>query len=35
MTGNVYPDPEQATGIRFFAEGGKASFEGLEKYTIE
>ena len=35
MTGNVYPDPAQATGIRFFAEGGKASFEGLEKYNIE
>ncbi len=34
MTGNVFPDPELATGIRFFAEGGKASFEDIEKYDI-
>ena len=34
MTGNVYADPEQAVGIRFFAEGGHASFTELEKYDI-
>ena len=34
MTGNVYPDPEKATGIRFFAEGGSAVFLHVEKYTI-
>lgn len=34
MTGNVYPDPERATGIRFFAEGGAAAFTGVEKYAI-
>ena len=35
MTGNVYPDPEKATGIRFFAEGGAATFTSVEKYAIE
>ncbi len=34
MTGNVYPDPAEAVGIRFFSEGGSASFEDLEKYDI-
>ena len=34
MTGNVYPDPEKATGIRFFAEGGSAVFCNIEKYAI-
>ena len=34
MTGNVYPDPEKATGIRFFTEGGSAVFQNIEKYTI-
>ncbi|MBO4299568.1 MAG: GH32 C-terminal domain-containing protein, partial [Clostridia bacterium] len=34
MTGNVYPDPERATGIRFFAEGGRASFRHILKYDI-
>lgn len=34
MTGNVYPDPALAQGIRFFAEEGSASFENLEKYDI-
>ncbi len=35
MTGNVYVDPENALGIKFFAEGGRASFECIEKYSIE
>ena len=34
MTGNVYPDPAVATGIRFFAEGGRAAFRSVEKYDI-
>ena len=34
MTGNVYPDPEKATGIRFFAEGGSAAFSHVEKFDI-
>ena len=34
MTGNVYPDPETAKGIQFFAEGGSASFDSVEKYDI-
>ena len=34
MTGNIYPDPEAAIGIRFFAEGGRAVFSGIEKYSI-
>ena len=34
MTGNVYPDPATAKGIRFFAEGGNATFVDLEKYDI-
>lgn len=34
MTGNVYPDPERATGIRFFAEGGRAVFRDIVKYDI-
>ena len=34
MTGNVYPDPERATGIRFFAEGGCATFTGVERFAI-
>ncbi len=34
MTGNVYPDPEKAQGIRFFAEGGSAEFLDIEKYEI-
>lgn len=34
MTGNVYPDPTTAKGIRFFAVGGKAEFVNLEKYDI-
>ena len=34
MTGNVYPDPEKATGIRFFTEGGSAVFRNIEKYSI-
>lgn len=35
MTGNVYPDPEKSTGIRFFAEGGRATFHDIEKYDID
>ena len=35
MTGNVYPDPEQSQGIRFFAEGGSAAFLDVEKFDIE
>ena len=34
MTGNVYPDPATAKEIRFFAEGGSASFVDIEKYDI-
>ncbi|MBR3147682.1 MAG: GH32 C-terminal domain-containing protein, partial [Eubacterium sp.] len=34
MTGNVYPDPETAKGIQFFAEEGSASFKNVEKYDI-
>lgn len=34
MTGNVYPDPETALGVRFFAEGGRAVFADVEKYDI-
>ena len=34
MTGNVYPDPSEATGIRFFAEGGSCLFTRIEKYDI-
>lgn len=34
MTGNVYPDPEQSTGIRFFAEGGSAKFRDIQKFDI-
>ena len=34
MTGNVYPDPETALGVRFFAEGGSAVFADVEKYDI-
>ena len=34
MTGNVYPDPERSTGIRFFAEGGSATFRDIRKYDI-
>lgn len=34
MTGNVYPDPEKALGIRFFAEGGSAAFSAVEKFDI-
>ena len=34
MTGNVYPDPERATGVAFFAEGGTAAFIDIEKYDI-
>ena len=34
MTGNVYPDPDKAQGIRFFAEGGSAEFVDIEKYDI-
>lgn len=34
MTGNVYADPETDIGIRFFAEGGRAYFRGIEKYDI-
>lgn len=34
MTGNVYPDPQRATGIRFFAEGGRAAFCDIRKYDI-
>lgn len=34
MTGNVYPDPDDASGIRFFAEGGQAAFTDIEKYDI-
>ena len=34
MTGNVYPDPETAQGILFFAEGGSAEFLDIEKYDI-
>ncbi len=34
MTGNVYPDPLRAKEIRFFAEGGSASFDSPEKYDI-
>ena len=35
MTGNVYPDPERATGVRFFAEGGRAAFADIQKYDID
>lgn len=35
MTGNVYPDPEKSLGVKFFAEGGSASFEDIEKYDIK
>lgn len=35
MTGNVYPDPEKAKGIKFFAEGGSAEFCNIEKYGIK
>ena len=34
MTGNVYPDPSKAAGIRFFAEGGSALFRRIRKYDI-
>ena len=34
MTGNVYPDPADAKGIKFFAEGGTAKFCDIEKYGI-
>ena len=34
MTGNVYPDIEQDTGVEFFAEGGSCRFRDLIKYDI-
>ena len=34
MTGNVYPDPARAQGVRFFAEGGDAAFTDVEKFDI-
>ena len=34
MTGNVYPDIGQDTGVSFFAEGGSSTFRGLVKYDI-
>jgi beta-fructofuranosidase len=34
MTGNVYPDPDEDTGVQFFADRGKAVFRNLEKYDI-
>ena len=34
MTGNVYPDPSKAAGIRFFAKGGSALFRRIRKYDI-
>ena len=34
MTGNVYPDIEQDTGVEFFAEGGSCGFRDLIKYDI-
>lgn len=34
MTGNVYPEIGQDTGVRFFAEGGSSTFRGLVKYDI-
>ena len=35
MTGNVYPDPAKAKGVRFFAEGGRAVIRDLEKFDIQ
>ena len=34
MTGNVYPDIGQDTGVSFFAEGGSCTFRSLVKYDI-
>ena len=34
MTGNVYPDIEQDTGVEFFAEGGSCGFRDLIKFDI-
>ena len=34
MTGNGYPDPDEDTGVQFFADRGKAVFRNLEKYDI-
>ena len=34
MTGNVYPDLETDSGIRFFSEGGSCTFRDLEKFDI-
>ncbi|MDO5476674.1 MAG: GH32 C-terminal domain-containing protein [Eubacteriales bacterium] len=34
MTGNVYPDPDEDTGVQFFSRQGKAAFRNLEKYDI-
>ena len=33
MTANVYPDPED-TAVRFFAQGGSAKFEDIEKFDV-
>ena len=33
MTANVYPDPEDRE-IRFFAEGGRATFRNILKYDV-
>ena len=34
MTGNVYPDLDTDTGVKFFAEGGSCTFRNIEKYDI-
>ena len=34
MTGNVYPDIGQDTGVSFFTEGGSCTFRSLVKYDI-
>ena len=34
MTGNVYPDLDTDTGVRFFAEDGSCTFRNIEKYDI-
>ena len=34
MTANVYPDPEDRN-VQFFAEGGEATFRGIEKYDVD
>ncbi|MBQ9348423.1 MAG: glycoside hydrolase family 32 protein [Oscillibacter sp.] len=34
MTGNVYPDLETDTGVRFFSQGGSSRFGHVEKFDI-